>query len=168
MWDIIANDTTEASSSSSFISACRTPRFRRHMAHGGTGCNSLPRCAASRLHFRFNAASDPWINISSRLRLSRSSFSLPPSFFLSQNCSLSIVSFPSAARPSPLCSRLSHLPSLCIFDRESEPRHLPPLVESIAIYSSLPERRQLFAFALSFRRSINTISLPPPSLSLRS
>ena len=149
--------TTEVSSSSSFISASRTPRFDVTWSTGEPDATAC-RAVASRLRFRFNAASDPWINISSWLRLSRFSFSVFLSHSELQRGLFSIGSSAARPPPPPLCSRSSHLPSLCIFDREFEPRHLPPLVESIAIYSSLPGHWRLFAFALSFQRSINDLA----------
>ena len=160
MWDIIAN--TRRMPRVHQVS-CRTPRFDVTWSTGGTGCNSLPRCAASRLHFRFNAASDPWINISSWLRLSRFSFTLPPSFLLTQNCSLSAVYFPSAASPAP---PPPPLPSLFSFESFTFPLRLWPWIRATPFTTPRGKYRYLQlthetpaivcvrSFA-TFRRSIN-------------
>lgn len=129
------------------------------------------RAVASRLHFRFNAAPDPWINISSRLRFAAFLSSLLP-FALS--LFLSVCLFLSSTQlsrfvfhrllDSPLCSRSSHLlssasltvnPSHAIYHPRRKYRYL----------QLTPGTLGLFALALLFLRSINdvVVSPPPPS-----
>lgn len=129
------------------------------------------RAVASRLHFRFNAAPDPWINISSRLRFAAFLSSLLP-FALS--LFLSVCLFLSSTQlsrfvfhrllDSPLCSRSSHLlssasltvnPSHAIYHPRRKYRYL----------QLTPGTLGLFALALLFLRSINDVVVSPPPLS---
>lgn len=128
------------------------------------------RAVASRLHFRFNAAPDPWINISSRLRFAAFLSSLLP-FALS--LFLSVCLFLSSTQlsrfvfhrllDSPLCSRSSHLlssasltvnPSHAIYHPRRKYRYL----------QLTPGTLGLFALALLFLRSINDVVVSPPPL----